>query len=123
MCGSEVGSAGVRLSSPRPAAGAAGAPITLAPVDAVTATTPVDNTFDALLPDDNRARRVSFGVGTMAASQFEGGATAVGLVAEHGFAALVTVRRGTSTTTLLFDTGLSPGAMVTNASRLGVDLD
>ena len=46
----------------------------------------------------------------------------MGLVAEHGFAALVTVRRGATTTSLLFDTGLSPDAMVTNADRLGVDL-
>jgi len=43
-------------------------------------------------------------------------------MAEHGFSALVSVRRGTTTTTLLFDTGLSPDAMVTNASRLGADL-
>lgn len=113
----------MRLSSPRPAAGAAVDPITLAQVDEVTVTTLVDNTFDALLPDDERTRRVSFGVATMPALQFEGRATGVGLVAEHGFAALVTVRRGTSTTRLLFDTGLSPGAMVTNADRLGVDLD
>jgi 7,8-dihydropterin-6-yl-methyl-4-(beta-D-ribofuranosyl)aminobenzene 5'-phosphate synthase len=44
-------------------------------------------------------------------------------MAEHGFSALVRVRRGATTTTLLFDTGLSPDAMVTNADRLGVDLD
>jgi len=123
MCESDAGSASVQLSAPRPAAGAAVDPITLEPVDEVWVTTLVDNTFDALLPDDERARRVSFGVGTMAASQFEGRTTAVGLVAEHGFAALVTVRRGPSTTRLLFDTGLSPGAMITNADRLGVDLD
>ena len=43
-------------------------------------------------------------------------------MAEHGFSALVRVRRGDSTTTVLFDTGLSPDAMVTNADRLGVDL-
>ena len=43
-------------------------------------------------------------------------------MAEHGFSALVSVRRGATTTTLLFDTGLSPDAMVTNADRLGVDL-
>ena len=49
------------------------------------------------------------------APQFETGMTAVGLIAEHGFSALVRVRRGTTTTTLLFDTGISPGAMVTNA--------
>ena len=44
------------------------------------------------------------------------------LVEEHGFSALVTVRRGTEATTLLFDTGLSPDAMTENAERLGVDL-
>jgi hypothetical protein len=50
------------------------------------------------------------------------GTTTVGLRAEHGFAAPVTVRRATSTTTVLFDTGLSPDVMVVNADRLGVDL-
>jgi len=122
MCDSDVGFASARLAAPRPVAGAAVDPITLAEVDEVRVTTLVDNTFDALLVDDERTRRVSFGAGTMAATQFEGGRTAVGLVAEHGFAAMVTVRRGTSISTLLFDTGLSPGAMVTNADRLGVDL-
>ena len=43
-------------------------------------------------------------------------------MAEHGFSALVSVRRGATTTTLLFDTGMSPDAMVTNAERLGIDL-
>jgi metal-dependent hydrolase (beta-lactamase superfamily II) len=43
-------------------------------------------------------------------------------MAEHGFSALVTVRRGDTTTSVLFDTGLSPDAMVTNADRLGLDL-
>lgn len=40
----------------------------------------------------------------------------------HGFSALVSVRRGSTTTTLLFDTGLSPDAVTTNAERLGIDL-
>ena len=48
--------------------------------------------------------------------------TNVGLMAEHGFSALVTVRRGGTETRLLFDTGLSPDAMVVNAGRLGIDL-
>ncbi|MDQ2728357.1 MAG: MBL fold metallo-hydrolase [Actinomycetota bacterium] len=43
-------------------------------------------------------------------------------MAEHGFSALVSVRRGTTTTTLLFDTGLYPDAMVINTDRFGVDL-
>jgi 7,8-dihydropterin-6-yl-methyl-4-(beta-D-ribofuranosyl)aminobenzene 5'-phosphate synthase len=56
------------------------------------------------------------------APQFEGGATFPGLVAEHGFAALVTVRTGGRSTSILFDTGQSPDAMVRNAERLDVNL-
>jgi hypothetical protein len=40
---------------------------------------------------------------------------------EHGFSALVSVRTGGTTTSVLFDTGLSPEAMVTNADRLDID--
>lgn len=109
-------------SAPRPAPGPAVDPIGLATVDEVLVTTLVDNVYDALLPGDDRTRRVPFTAGTAVAPQFEGGTTTVGLIAEHGFAALVRVRRGGTTTTLLFDSGLSPDAMVTNADRLGVDL-
>ena len=109
-------------AAPRPAPDAAVDPITLEPVDELRITTLVDNVYDALLPGDERTSRAPFSAGTAAAPQFEGGRTAVGLVAEHGFAALVTVRRADTTTSLLFDTGLSPDAMVTNADRLGVDL-
>src|SRR5262245_65488963 len=35
---------------------------------------------------------------------------------------MITIRRGTSSTSVLFDTGLSPDAMTTNADRLGLDL-
>jgi len=97
-------------------------PIALEPVDELLVTTLVDNVYDALLAGDERTRRVPINVATTAAPEFDGGRTAVGLVAEHGFAALVTVRRGGTTTTLLFDTGLSPDGMLTNADRLGVDL-
>lgn len=107
---------------PRPAPGRAVDPIALEPVDELLVTTLVDNVYDALLPDDERTRRVPFSAGSAAAPQFEDGATAVGLMAEHGFSALVTVRREGRTTTLLFDTGLSPDAMITNADRLGIDL-
>jgi len=78
--------------------------------------------FDALLADADRVSRVPMSTGRAAAPQFEGGATVAGLRAEHGFSALVTVRRGTTTTTLLFDTGISPDGMTENADRLGVDL-
>jgi 7,8-dihydropterin-6-yl-methyl-4-(beta-D-ribofuranosyl)aminobenzene 5'-phosphate synthase len=78
--------------------------------------------YDALLPGDDRVTRVPFGGGPTKAPLFGGGETAGGLRAEPGFSALVTVRRGETTTSLLFDTGLSPDAMVVNADRLGMDL-
>jgi 7,8-dihydropterin-6-yl-methyl-4-(beta-D-ribofuranosyl)aminobenzene 5'-phosphate synthase len=96
-------------------------PIRLEPVDEVVVTTLVDNVFDALLPPGPGVSRVSFGVGTAPAPQFESGSTVTGLVAEHGFAALVTVRRGDRTSTVLFDTGVSPTGMTLNASRLDID--
>ena len=120
MCDASSGVPGVAV--PRPAPGAAVDPIALEPVDELLVTTLVDNVYDALLAGDERTRRIPINVATTDAPDFDGGRTAVGLVAEHGFAALVTVRRGGTTTTLLFDTGLSPEGMLTNADRLGVDL-
>jgi 7,8-dihydropterin-6-yl-methyl-4-(beta-D-ribofuranosyl)aminobenzene 5'-phosphate synthase len=102
--------------------GSAVDPIALAPVDEVVIATLVDNVYDALLAGDEAVTRAPFTAGTAQAPQFESGATTVGLMAEHGFSALVTVRRGGATTSVLFDTGLSPDAMVTNSDRLGVDL-
>ncbi len=122
MCDEPADSRQIAETVPRPADGAAVDPIALEPVDEIVITTLVDNVYDALLAGDKRTTRASFRVGTARAPQFEAGSTNVGLMAEHGFSALVTVRRGDSTTTVLFDTGLSPDAMVTNADRLGVDL-
>jgi len=122
MCDTTAGPADVVSALPRTAPGAAVDPIALEPVDGVEVLTLVDNVYDGLLAGDERTRRPPFGGATVAAPQFESGRTTPGMVAEHGFAALVRVRRGGRTTTLLFDTGLSPGAMVTNAGRLGVGL-
>jgi 7,8-dihydropterin-6-yl-methyl-4-(beta-D-ribofuranosyl)aminobenzene 5'-phosphate synthase len=119
MC---FGDGDVLATLPRPAPGPAVDPIALAPVDEVRITTLVENTFDALLVGSDRVSRAGLAAGQAAAPQFVGGSADVGLVAEHGFAALVTVRRGRSTTTLLFDAGLSPDALAVNAARLGVDL-
>ncbi|MDQ2874330.1 MAG: hypothetical protein M3Y33_05780 [Actinomycetota bacterium] len=91
------------------------------PADEVVITTLVDNVYDALLTGDDRTTRAPFRVGMARAAQFESESTTVRLMAQHGYSALVSVRRGSRTTTLLFDTGLSPDAMMTNASRLGVD--
>jgi len=107
---------------PRPVTGSAADPIALEPVDEVVVTTLVDNVYDALLPGGEGITRAPLAAGTAKAPQFETGRTSVGLMAEHGFSALVTARRAGTTTSVLFDTGLSPEAMVTNASRLGLDL-
>lgn len=122
MCDSPADPRPVAAAVPRPAAGSAVDPIALEPVDEIVITTLVDNVYDALLTGDGRTTRAPFSAGLALAPQFETGATTVGLMAEHGFSALVSVRRGATTTTLLFDTGLSPDAMVTNAGRLGADL-
>ncbi|MBL7489989.1 MBL fold metallo-hydrolase [Frankia sp. AgB1.9] len=120
MCDDDA--SGLRAAFPRPVAGTALDPVSLVPVDEVVVTTLVDNTFDALLASNDRVRRAPIGAGLVEAPQFEDGLTTVGLRAEHGFSALVQVRRGDAVTTLLFDTGVSPDGMVSNAERLGIDL-
>jgi 7,8-dihydropterin-6-yl-methyl-4-(beta-D-ribofuranosyl)aminobenzene 5'-phosphate synthase len=105
---------------PRPAEGPAVDPIRLPPVDEVAVTTLMDNTFDALLQSEGDVARPRFGTGMVRAAHFDGERTSAGLLAEHGFSALVTVRRGTVRTTVLFDTGISPEGIAVNAERLGI---
>ena len=122
MCDAPPDPRQVAAAVPRPVTGSAVDPVALEPVDEIVITTLVDNVYDGLLEGDERTTRAPLSAGLAEAPQFELGVTAVGLMAEHGFSALVSVRRGTTTTTLLFDTGLSPDAMVTNAGRIGADL-
>ena len=122
MCAGGGGIGEALAATPRLAEGEAVDPIALEPVDEVVITTLVDNVFDALMAGSEGVARAPMGGGVVAAPQFEGGTTAAGLRAEHGFSALVTVRRGDVRTTLLFDTGVSPDGMLVNADRLGVDL-
>ncbi len=94
MCETSDGSATEAMSTmPRPAEGEAVDPIALEPVHEVTVNTLVDNVFDGLLPDGERVRQPAMGAGMIAAAHFEGGNTTIGMMAEHGFSALVTVRR------------------------------
>jgi 7,8-dihydropterin-6-yl-methyl-4-(beta-D-ribofuranosyl)aminobenzene 5'-phosphate synthase len=96
--------------------------IPLEPVDSVTVTTLVDNAADLLAADTGPASRPHLGDGRRAGSPlFEEGWAYEGLVAEHGFSALITVTRGTRTHRLLFDAGLSPHALSTNMRVLGLD--
>ena len=106
---------------PRAIDGEAVDPIMLEPVDEVVITTLVDNSYDGLMTDMGPARRAAMGrTPRVAAAQFEQGETVPGLVAEHGFAALVTTRRGERVHTVLFDTGVSPNGLADNMERLGI---
>jgi 7,8-dihydropterin-6-yl-methyl-4-(beta-D-ribofuranosyl)aminobenzene 5'-phosphate synthase len=109
-------------AAPRGATGEAVDPIVLEPVDEVVVTTLVDNSYDGLMADMGPARRRPMArTPRVPAPHFEGGETVPGLVAEHGFSALVTVRRGERSHTVAFDTGVSPDGMAANMERLGVD--
>jgi 7,8-dihydropterin-6-yl-methyl-4-(beta-D-ribofuranosyl)aminobenzene 5'-phosphate synthase len=117
------GAAAAQRSAPRPAAGTAVDPIPLEPVDEVVVTMLMDNSYDGLMADHGPGHRARLDrLPTVPAPHFEERWTYPGLVAEHGFSALVTVRRGETTHTLLFDTGISPDGLATNAERLGVDV-
>ena len=110
-----------RVVPARPGADPEVETIPLEPVDSVTITTLVDNVADMLLANRGPARRPALGAGpTVPAATLEPGRTAEALVAEHGFSALVVVRRGEREHRILFDTGLSPDAMVENMRRLGL---
>jgi 7,8-dihydropterin-6-yl-methyl-4-(beta-D-ribofuranosyl)aminobenzene 5'-phosphate synthase len=107
---------------PREIEGEAVDPIALEPVDELTVTSLVDNSYDGLMVDMGPARRAAMAqTPPVDAPQFEQGETVPGLVAEHGFAAMVTTRRGNQTHTLLFDTGVSPNGLGDNLERLGID--
>jgi 7,8-dihydropterin-6-yl-methyl-4-(beta-D-ribofuranosyl)aminobenzene 5'-phosphate synthase len=98
-------------------------PIALEPVDEVLLTMLMDNSYDGLMADLGPAHRARIEhLPTVPAPQYEELRTYPGLVAEHGFSALVTIRRGETSHTLLFDTGISPDGLATNAERLGVDV-
>jgi 7,8-dihydropterin-6-yl-methyl-4-(beta-D-ribofuranosyl)aminobenzene 5'-phosphate synthase len=96
--------------------------IPLEPVDSVVVTTLIDNVTDLLAVNMGPAKRPFVGDARHAASTlYEDGWTYQGLIAEHGFAALVTVTTGDTTHRLLFDAGLSPDGLVSNMRALGVD--
>jgi len=86
----------------------------------VTITTLIDSSSDVFLVDQGPAKRHRAG-GPNArrpAATMEGGATLDTFVAEHGFSALIGVKKGEREHQVLFDTGVSPNGMVENLSRL-----
>ena len=98
----------------------------LEPVDELTVLTVCDNTLDLLLPDEGPARRLSLaGMGRhtpmLEAPVLQDGKVPDAPPAQHGFSALVEIRKGGQVHRLLFDTGLTPAGCVENLHRLGQD--
>src|SRR5262249_26925428 len=96
------------------------------PVDELSVLTVCDNAIDIWLPDQGPARRLSpAGMGrpapTLQAPTLRGGTAADAPLAQHGFSALVEIRRGSRVRRLLFDTGVTPGGCAGNLRRLGKD--
>ncbi len=97
-------------------------PIPLEPVDSVELTSLIDNVTDVFMPDQGPARRPALGFKPTRPSELmEERWTADPLIAEHGFAMLVTVVKNGRSHRLLFDTGTSPEGVVENMRRLEID--
>jgi 7,8-dihydropterin-6-yl-methyl-4-(beta-D-ribofuranosyl)aminobenzene 5'-phosphate synthase len=96
--------------------------IRLEPVDSVVITTLIDNVTDIFMPDQGPAQRGAASRGpSRAAAVMEDGSVPDGLVAEHGFSALVTITKGSREHRLLFDAGPSPDGVTDNMRRLELD--
>ena len=103
-----------------------GAVLPLEPVDELSVLTVCDNTIDVLLPDEGPASRLPLaGMGPQApmlpAPTLVEGEAQDAPLAQHGFSALVEVRKGSRVRRLLFDTGLTPDGCTENLRRLGRD--
>ena len=96
--------------------------IDLEPVDSVVVTTLMDNVFDALMPDQGPARRITLGRGPQRPSPLMVDGMVPGtLIAEHGFSVLVSVAKGGAEHRFLFDTGTSPDGVMRNMQYLDID--
>jgi len=96
--------------------------VPLEPVDSVELISLIDNVTDAFMPDQGPAKRIGLRIGpTRPAALMAEGWSLDALIAEHGFAMLVTVVKGGQSRRLLFDTGPSPDGVVENMRRLEVD--
>ena len=95
----------------------------LEPVDELSVLTVCDNTIDLLLPDQGPARRLPMDrkAPMLPAPVLQEGQVPDAPLAQHGFSALVEIRKGGQVHRLLFDTGLTPDGCVQNLRRLGQD--
>jgi len=94
------------------------------PVDSVEVTILADNFFDGLLVTEGPARRPSLGPQVLNVSTpfMEGGLAFDQPVVQHGFGALVVVRKDGREHRVLFDTGATPDGLVENMRRIDLPL-
>lgn len=88
------------------------APVRLRPVDALDVSILVDNAIDILLPS---------GDGVQRAPLYRDWSSREQLIAEHGYAALLTFHQGGTSRGLLYDAGLGRDTLVHNLEVLGID--
>jgi 7,8-dihydropterin-6-yl-methyl-4-(beta-D-ribofuranosyl)aminobenzene 5'-phosphate synthase len=87
-------------------------PVGLRPVDAVEITVVVDNSIDLFMSGDEGVHRFPLAADVFETSQLQ---------AEHGFSALVTVEVDGARTSVMYDAGMTPGALAGNLDVLQVD--
>jgi 7,8-dihydropterin-6-yl-methyl-4-(beta-D-ribofuranosyl)aminobenzene 5'-phosphate synthase len=87
--------------------------LTLPEVDQVNITLIVDNSVDLLMTSSDVAKRFKLG-----ANPFERQLP----IAEHGYSALIRVKKGNSSATVLFDTGVSRKGILHNLDTLEINL-
>jgi 7,8-dihydropterin-6-yl-methyl-4-(beta-D-ribofuranosyl)aminobenzene 5'-phosphate synthase len=90
-------------------------------VDGVTVTTIMDNSADLLGARGGKPLRAALKGPRIDSPVMEGGKAIDALIGEHGYSALVEVRRGDHTSTVLYDAGLTPFGVRENMRRLEVD--
>jgi 7,8-dihydropterin-6-yl-methyl-4-(beta-D-ribofuranosyl)aminobenzene 5'-phosphate synthase len=90
------------------------------PADSVEVTILADNFFDGLLVSEGPARRPSLSPEVLNVSTpfMEGGLTCDQPSVQHGFGALVVVRKNGQEHRVLFDTGATPDGVVGNMGRM-----
>jgi 7,8-dihydropterin-6-yl-methyl-4-(beta-D-ribofuranosyl)aminobenzene 5'-phosphate synthase len=101
--------------------------IELQPVDSVRVTILMDNVTDPLIPDEGPVTRLGWpkalaGAVPRVATPFAPEGVPDALVAEPGFCALVQVEKNGRKHTLLFGTGVSPGAVARTPAGWGLSL-
>jgi 7,8-dihydropterin-6-yl-methyl-4-(beta-D-ribofuranosyl)aminobenzene 5'-phosphate synthase len=102
--------------------------ITLRPVAGVRITTLMDNSSDALLPDEGLVRRWGMFGSAGPLPIVPNGMSLDGksvdfLRAEHGFSALIEVDDDSGRRRVLFDAGVTPDGLIGNLDRLGIEPD